>query len=378
MTEYDSEVREPQTVPGRVLTSWRVGMIGLAIGIALALRVLIPAGWDPTVLLAFGENSTVQNEYARSLLGEIVTRPMEGHDGKYFFIQAVDPFYLEPWENAVALDRPRYRAQRMLYPTLAGLGGVAPVAAIPWMMIGLSVLALGVGSWATAEITRRLGGPPWVGLAFALNMGLLSEFYIGGAGVVAFAFGVLGVLALERGRGSAGSVALAAAALTRGAMLLFAVGVAALLWRRGHKRAAVASVTVPLIAVGGWWAYVAWRLGDLPPGPPVSPFDLVPFRGLVGALDGWIEDPFDLAFGVVLIVLMVAFAVRATVRPSYLGWGALAVLAMAPVLSVDVWQRYFDISRALAPVLTAYVVVLFTPGASGRAYLGSVEAGPSP
>lgn len=351
-----------ETPPGRPRTR-TVGVVGLGIGILLALRLLIPAGGSPSVFLALGEDATRQTDYARSLLGEVVTRDLQGHDGKFFFIQATDPLYLEPDAHAGYLDRPRYRAQRMLFPLLAGAGGFAPPGAIPWTMAGLSVLAFGVGSWLTAEIARRRGGSAWLGLAFALNLGIISELFVGGAGVLALAFAVGGALAAMEGRAGWAAMSLAAAALTREAMILFVVGVAVLWWRRRGWRGAVAVALPALMLVGLWWIYLAVRLRDLAASPSIQELDLrFPFAGLVDGVHSWTANGVDLAFGLVLVTILVLFTVRALRHPSYLGWGALGFVGLAAVLSSQVWGRYFDISRALAPVLTAYVVLLFTGG----------------
>ncbi len=358
------------TISSDGVVGWRpavpssvVGLLGLAIGCLLALRLLVPAGWNPSVFLALGEESTLQTEYAQRALGEVVTRELQGHDGKFFFIQAVDPFYLDPDRHAAFLDRPRYRAQRMLFPLVAGLGGLAPPAAIPWAMAVTSILALGAGSWLTAEIARLLGGSPWLGLAFALNLGVISELFIGGAGILALALGVGAVWALMTGRLGWAVSGLTAAALTREVMLLFALGLAVALWRVRGVRTAMGALLFPAGAVTGWWLYLSVRLGHLAAMPAVQEIDVsYPFAGLADAARHRWEGPLDLVFGGLLVAVLVFFTIRVLERPTYLGWGSLGFVALAAVLSGQVWGRYFDISRALAPVLTAYVVTLFTSG----------------
>lgn len=53
----------------RSRASWVVGVAGSAIGAGIVLRLLIPAGWDPTIFVALGDHATTQTEYAESLLG---------------------------------------------------------------------------------------------------------------------------------------------------------------------------------------------------------------------------------------------------------------------------------------------------------------------
>src|SRR5215211_633473 len=124
---------EPAAPPAAA--AWIVGIVGLAMAGAIVLRLLIPADMDPTVFLAFGEDSTAQTEYARRFLDHVATRPEAGHDGKYFFVLANDPWLLHPDHNAVVLDRPAYRAERILYPMLASGFGSFPPAVVVWSLL---------------------------------------------------------------------------------------------------------------------------------------------------------------------------------------------------------------------------------------------------
>ena len=167
---------------------------------AIAVRVLAEVDWDPTIFVAFGEEATPTREYAEERLGDVYLRPAQGHDGKFFFVQSNDPWVLDPEENALVLDRPLYRSQRMLYPLLAGGGGLFGSETITWSMLVVNVLAMGAGTWVVARIAMEMGGSPWWGLAFALNLGFISEVNIGGAGVVAAVAAFGAVLAVMKGR----------------------------------------------------------------------------------------------------------------------------------------------------------------------------------
>ncbi len=55
-------------------------------------------------------------------------------------------------------------------------------------------------------------------------------------------------------------------------------------------------------------------------------------------------------------------AIHETLSPDaglYLTWGAVGFSFVAPFLTVQVWQQPFDISRALAPLVTAFVLEMF-------------------
>ena len=183
----------------RRVNEWHVGAVGLLIAVAAFLFSLFGSyGGDVTGVLTVGDEWTGIQRHAEQELGqEIHTREGLGHDGAFFFLQALDPLYLEPEDHAAEIFRPVYRAQRMAYPMLAGAGGLTPAPWLPWTMVLTNILAFGLGTAGTARLSRRMGGSPWWGLAFALNVGVLFELDISGAGVLAFAAAIWGTVALE-------------------------------------------------------------------------------------------------------------------------------------------------------------------------------------
>lgn len=356
----------------RSTPSWLVGVAGLAIGAGIVLRLLIPAGWDPTIFVALGDHAPAQTEYAESLLGDVETRPNRGHDGKYFFVQANDPWYLEPRDNAQFLDRPIYRAQRMLYPTIAGGFGFLGPGLVVWSMVITNVIGLGVGTFLAARIAALAGASPWLGLAVPLNIGLLFELWIDGSGILAYMFCLGAVYALALGREWAAASLFAAAALSRETMLVFAVGVFALIWLE-HRRLAWKLIIVPSIAVAIWNAYLQLRLMGIPGGRDTWPFFGLPFVGLVEAFRAWAREPSYLVLNLAILVLVVAFVARAIRDRSAIVWGALPFVALATLLSIYVWGEPFDFSRALAPVFTAVPFLLFVPTRDDARRLGEAR-----
>lgn len=344
---------------------WKVAGVGLLIGVVYALRVLIPAGWNPSIFLALGEDSPRQTEYAEALLGQVVLRDALGHDGKFFFAQANDPLYIQPEVHAAFLDRPVYRGQRMLFPLLAGGLGMFPPQVVVWAMLGLNLLALGFATAVGARLAKLWGASTWLGLAVPLNLGLLSEVDIGGAGVVAMLMSLGAVLALSRQGSSVptrltGATALfCLAALSREVALVFAAGVVVVLWVL-HRRVFWSLLVFPALVVGGWRLYLASRLTGLDPGEAnreLAP----PLTGIWDAFNYWLEEPVDLAIGLVLLVVLMAFTVRALRSRNLLAWGALPTVALATILSVYVWREPYDLARAITPVLSAYPFLLFLP-----------------
>lgn len=334
-----------------------VALFGFLLSSLVAIRVLAGADWDPTIFVAFGEDAIPTTEYAQERLGDVFLRASQGHDGKFFFVQANDPWVLEPKGNALVLDRPLYRSQRMFYPLLAGGGGLLSPDAVVWGLLIVNLLAMGLGTWAVGLLAVEMGGSPWWGFAFTFNLGFISEVTINGAGVVSAAVAFLALVMVLRRSMVPAYLLLALAALSREAMLIAAAGTAFWLWRQGQRRDAVLSMTIPVVAVGAWATYLRLRIGLEAGVDQVQELGL-PFVGFVQAFENWVRDPMDLIVGCTMLVLMLAYAWR-TLRTSHLvGWAFLGFVPLGILFTRQVWNSWFDISRAIAPVLTAYVLLV--------------------
>ena len=340
-----------------------VGVIGFLVGVVYVLRIMIPNQMDPTIMLAFGEDSPDQAEYARALIGHVTVREAFGHDGQVFFVQANDPWFLEPHLHAVHFDRPVYRAQRMGYPTIASGFGLFPPSVVAWTLPLVNVCALGAGAFAASRLARLLGGSSWLGLAFCLNPGVLSEVDISGGGALALAFGTFGVLAAEQARLWPAALTLAGASLCRETMLAFALGVAWVLWRRRIGRWWL-MLAVAVGAAVAWGIYVRTRLATLPT-TAFREIAAYPFAGPIEAFAFWRQEPLSLLMISAFLAVCLAFAIRVVRSRQTLGWAALPSLVIASVLSISVWRFPYDIARALAPIFLAYPFLALIPEHQG-------------
>lgn len=332
-----------------------VGAAAVLIGLVLVGKVLSEADWDVTALVAFGKAEPSTLDYAEERLGEVAARPSIGHDGRFFFIQANDPLLLDPSEHAEFLDRPTYRAQRMFYPLLAGLGGTASPTVVVWGLLIVNLLAIGGGTMALARYAQFHGMSRWLGLAFPLNPGLMSELSLDGAGVVAFALTVGAVFAVTKGRVGWAVGLLSLSALTREVMLVAAVGTAVWLWCGGKRRIALWHAAIPLVSVVTWAVYVRLRL----PGNEVVEVQEIgpPFSGIIGAFGTWLDYPAHLAVGTAVLLLLLLFSLHMIRgRSDALGYASMGFVAVAVLLTQQVWEASFDITRAVAPVITALIV----------------------
>ena len=341
--------------------AWAIGVAGLVVATAFALRILIPYGLDPTIFASFGNGSTPQDAYVRDRLGQISTRSRYAHDGKYYFIQANDPWLSEPHQNAALLDRPIYRSQRMLYPVLVGGFGLFPPEAIVWSMLLINIVAMAIGAAIAASLAASWELPAWLGLLVPLNIGLLFELEIGGAGILAYALCLTGLYALVHDRAGIASVLFTAAALTREVMVLFPAGLL-LLWVLERRPPAWRIITYPIAAVALWNIYIRIRLsGVTGTGVAWGNFS-APFYGILQAFGWWLRYP-HLLINIAIIGIVAMFGLVAIRSRSPIAWGALPFIALSTVLSDNVWRETFDVARAVAPVFTAIPFVVLSPAA---------------
>ena len=336
----------------------KVAAVATGIGLLLCVRPMLTNDWDPSFFLAIGEDATEIREYAEERLGEVVLRSDLGHDGRFFFVQANDPWILDPEVNAQVLDRPQYRSQRMFYPLVAsGLGTLGPQAVV-WGMLIVNLAALVLGTLAVVSIAESMQVSSWWGLSFVLNIGFVSELNIGGAGIVAAAAAFGAVAMIVRGRVGWAIGLLIVAALSREVNLIVAAGTAWWLWNKAEEKVSAGLViAVPVAFVGLWAVYLRFSLGPVGGAPDIREIGL-PFAGVVGAFSSWIDDPIDLIVGIALIVLMILFSRRVFQQDHLVGWAFFGFVGVAMLLTEPVWHSYFDISRAIAPVLTAYALLL--------------------
>ena len=265
-----------------------VGFVGMLFGGVLAARSLGSVDWDPTLFTSFGEEATATREYGEEKLGEVYLRAVQGHDGKFFFVQANVPWLVEPGENAEVVGLPRYRSQRMSYPMLAGASGIL--------------------------------GPEQILL-------------------------------------------LAAAALTREVMLVAAVGAAWWLWNQGRRRIALAMALISALVVGVWALYLRVRLdGDQESLGVVG----LPLVGLTKAVPQWMGAPVALLAGFGMIMMLVLYTRQVFRSHSLLGWTFLGFVPLAILFTEKVWVNWFDFTRVIAPIITAFVLLVFVGSGANR------------
>jgi hypothetical protein len=282
--------------------------------------------------------------------------PGSHYDGTYYYAIARDPLALGTAHTLI--DQGAYRYGHAFYGQLAFLLSAGRPAAIPEVLLALSLAALAVAAWCASRLATGVGVSAWAGLVVALSPGLLYATTVDTAEPLVAALLALALLAWHRRRLLAAGVALAALALTKEPMALVPVGLglyeAARLWRADRRviptalRRRPRRVAGVLAALGagpavliGWLLYVDRRFGIWPlreSGPLLG----VPLRGLNTSLRqsasfidadfadsqlGAAEIPIVLAlFGIVAVGLVLALRLRSPLDGAYLLTAPLVLL----------------------------------------------------
>jgi hypothetical protein len=275
------------------------------------------------------------------------------YDGVYFYAIARDP--LATGRPHQLIDRAAYRYGHPGYGWLvwAASGGGRP-GAVPLALVVVGLLAFAIGTFAAAYLARDVGISSWWALAVALNPGLLFAVSTDCAETVEVAFAILAILAWTRGRWLLAGVAIATGCLTKEALLLLPVALAAHeIYRYVTTRRVPADIRAragallagPVIYVG-WCLYARSVFGHLPSsGSQELAFPLSGWRQTLH-LAGEYIDAGDAQVGYVAIPLLVAF-------------GALLILGVVNAVRGRTPLSFFFIALAALIFSTNWLVLLF-------------------
>lgn len=248
MTEAVVGTTSPPTGRGR--SSWKaelaVFVLSMLIVALPTVQLLARSDGDVSALLNVGDRAASRAFVERSIPDPVLVRGF-GHDGQQFYVVArsiTAPDGLQSIDGNV--DRPRYRARRILFPLLAApFGAGAPTV---WAMLAISLVSVGAAGVAAGRLARRVGGPVWLGLAVAITPALLISVRASLGDALAFSLALWGVV-LWRNRLAWAIVLFTLAALTRETTLV--VPAACFL---------VASKRQRLALVVPFGVYAAWAL----------------------------------------------------------------------------------------------------------------------
>lgn len=198
----------------RTLTVW-AGAMSLVLSVAVvATAYFIKFEGNITGFFRLGDRYPASPLIARNDL--VVTKGEQGYDGQFFLAIALDPL-MQHEGSAPALDYPRYRYRRILYPALAHVLSLGHRRTIPYMLVLINVFCVPVLALAAGGIVRRSTLPSarsWALLALAPT-GVWASLCLSTADLLASTLFLLALNACIAGKSRPGALIMALAVLTK-------------------------------------------------------------------------------------------------------------------------------------------------------------------
>lgn len=176
----------------------------------------------------------------------LYARNRVGYDGQFFYFIAADPIHARAY-----VDNAPYRYTKILYPMLARALALGRIDLIPYSLLLINWIAVGVGTGLVAKWLYRRGISPWFALAYGLFPGIFIGFQRDLTEPMSYALVAWGVYLLDSSEGKKiilPAFIFAFAVLTRDKAAVFPAMYGAGLFFMGLREAG-----------GGKWLKTVWR-----------------------------------------------------------------------------------------------------------------------
>jgi hypothetical protein len=319
----------PTTAP-RILTSAAAlkdsaRLIGATVLLLYGLWVgaFLATGHDIRDFIDLGRKFVTQaNTSAVIRLDQNYRYPSDptGYDGQFVYYIALDPVHARDY-----LDWPAYRYGRILEPALAGALSFGNPGLVPYTILLVAWLAVGLSTAVLAAWLKRHRLSPWLALIYALYAGIFIAFRYDLTEALSFALVIAALYLFDYGGRhrlfwSAGLFALAALSRETAVLFIAVFALALLLGARPRSWRASLPSTVVFLAISLlplvlWHGFLWLWLGNLglPPRPVIQP---IPFGALVRQWPWHVTTLEEIAVVVVPALLSGWLAVRALIQKS--------------------------------------------------------------
>jgi hypothetical protein len=325
-------------------------VVVLAVAVAL---LFLRFGGNVTGFFRIGDAYPLSPFLPRS---EAFVHPGEvGYDGQFFLTLAYDPL-LRHEGTLAALDNPRYRARRILYPALAHGIALGSPRGIPWALVFLNVTSA-IALVALLALGWFRETPGWT-LGVLAFQGIWVCLALSPADLLALVF-LVAALVCHRSRQPWGvAVSLLLASLTRETYLLHAAVFAGLAFRE-HRRKEALMILAGQLPAAAWNLWVLLRVPQGSSsireafGPPIGGLFEVALRLLRSDLTGkLLYESLSLA----LLLGVAAMLVWALARRAGLAaWCAVPFLVLLVFSRITVLDYFANYTRIF---LGLYVLLL--------------------
>jgi hypothetical protein len=331
-----------------------VGASSLVVLLSLlfTLQILNSHDWNPAAFFLLGNGNVDANDVP------------EGYDAQWHYQIALDPF-----GAAESLDWPALRYQRIVFPVLARMLGLGQPELIPFSMLLINVMAMGLGSFASAWLLVKRGQSAWWVLAVFISFPALLSVRFALLEPLAVALGLAGWAYAERTTTCAPRtlrqwVALlgifALAGLTKEIGLLFGAALAICWLLSGQFRSAAllgAAAVLPYLIYSGWLTSIYG-----PAKEEMMQLLWVPFSGLVH-----LRDPASrglvlysvvipaIAAGLMIVWDLAKYNFRSISREAIVLGVHIALIAVLPLAT---WQDPLAVIRTALGFMVSVILWL--------------------
>ena len=201
-TKQVAWINVSKSILSKIITPTTVTIV---VCLVYVLGVLLQNSGDPLTFAQLGTRFTQGDPQGT-----------EGYDGQFAYQIAINPAGAAPY-----IDVPAYRYQRIIYPITARLLAFGQPALVPWTLILVNIVAIGLGTWATERLLKDFRVSRWYALAYGLYGGQMMALRTDLNEPLAQMFIQLGILTWERQHRWFTVIFFALAALTKETTLVF-------------------------------------------------------------------------------------------------------------------------------------------------------------
>lgn len=257
--------------------AWRVGIISTCLAGILAMVVILG---HPDGIMAFANIGT---RFSMGIPKE--AGGTTGYDGQFAYFIARDGAGAEPFMDGASL-----RYQRIFYPLLARALALGQADLVPYTLVLINIIALGVGAGALAYLIGWLGGNGWLALGYTLWVGNVFTLRFNLHEILCFAFALIAIIAYVHRRYIPAIFLLLLATMTKEIGFLIAIGLGLhAVFGRIKIRWGLLIMGAPLVTFLLWWGFMRLWFGTLPTRYPSAKLHLIPLEGMFDTLTATYE-----------------------------------------------------------------------------------------